>query len=356
MSGQESETLVVLCSTASGEASIAACSLDPATGRLTHRASTDVANPAFLAVSPDRERVYVANRTDGGLVSAFALAPDGSLRHLNDRSSEGESPCYVSVDAAGEYVFAANYRGGTVAAYPVADDGRPEPASDVVAHEGSGPIADRQEAPHPHSIGPAPGDGQVYAPDLGTDTVAVYDLERDTGSLDPSAPPGVSVAPGAGPRHFDATPDGRYVYVVNELDSTLSAFERNPATGALEGVDTVATLPADADGEENSPADVHVHPSGRWVYASNRGHDSIAVFEIGEGGAPRAIDHEPTRGEWPRDFELDPSGRILLALNRDSGTVEPFAVDRETGRLEPTGEGIDLAKPTCARAIERRYR
>lgn len=345
--------MLFICSTASGDAGITGYRMETGNGSLTELARTLVDHPTYLAAHPDDRTVYAANRVDGGTISAFRVADieAGELAHLNDRSSGGEGPCYVSVDPAGEYVFAANYRGGCVAMLPVGDDGSLGNPAAVARHEGSGPVEGRQDAPHPHSVVPGPEGQFIYAPDLGTDRVVAHRVDRDRGRLPTDDDASVTLPAGSGPRHLAFGPNGDRCYVVNELDSTVSALEVG-TDGSLTLRETVATLPDDADRATNACADVHVHPNGQFVFVSNRGHDSVAVFTV-ESGHLRRVRVESTRGENPRDFVLDPAGRFLLVENRDSGNGVVFAVDGGTGELAPTGEGFSLPKPTCACFVER---
>lgn len=345
------EYLTFVCSTAGDDAGIYSASFDPTDGNVTSLATTTVERPTFLTVHPDGTHLYAANRTAGGTVSAFQIGDDGTLIRLNDRSSEGVGPCYVSIDATGRYVFVSNYTEGTVAMLPVESNGSLAEPCDVVRHEGSGVDPDRQASPHPHSIVPGPENRFVYVPDLGTDRVVAYRIDFDRGRLDPIEAATLKLADGSGPRHVTFGPDGEVGYVINELDSTLTAVSHDSGSGRLEVVDTVSTLPADPS-TPTKAADVHVHPSGRWVYASNRGDDSIAVFET-DAGRLRCIEHVSTDGRTPRDFVLDPTGRWLLVENRSSDTVIPFAVDADTGRLSTIDSHLSVPRPTCAVFVAR---
>ncbi|NUB93593.1 lactonase family protein [Haloterrigena sp. SYSU A121-1] len=338
-----------VCSAGSGGDGIVAAAVAP-DGTLTERARTPVPEPMFLAIRPDGETLYAVERVDGGRVSAYRIdAETGGLTRLNGRSSEGGAPCYVSVDAAGRYAFVANYQGGTVAAYPLADDGRLDEVADVVAHEGSGLHSERQAAPHPHAIVPGPEHRFRYAPDLGTDRIEIYRSD-ESAALRPAESGPATARAGAGPRHIAFHPTEPYCYVVDELESTVTGYERDAETGGLAAIDRTSTLPPAFDGT-NEPADVHVHPSGRWVYVSNRGHDSVAVFAVDAvTGRLEPLAHEPTRGETPRDIALAPDGALLLASNQHGDAVASFAID-ETGRLEPRAE-FDVPKPVCATFLE----
>jgi len=304
------------------------------------------ASAKFLTLDRERGRLYAANGAGGGRVTAYSYDEDGTLTELNRRSSGGENPAYVSLDADGEYLFAANYTAGSVSMLPVGDDGELGAATSVVEHEGSSVNPDRQSEPHPHSIGPGPGNEFVYAPDLGTDQVMIYRIDRENEELVPAETPYAEVHDGAGPRHFAVHPDGEYLYVINELDSTITVFEYESGTGALSEQQTLSTLPERFDGESYT-AEVQAHPSGRWVYGSNRGHDSIAICETrDDGGALGPPRLESTRGEWPRHFAIGPRGETLFAENRDSGSIVPFDVGDDGGPT-PWATTESVTEPIC---------
>jgi 6-phosphogluconolactonase len=332
------------------------CSLTAATGTLERLTATDAGqNPSFLAVHPDKEHLYAVNSVDEGRVTALSLDRDsGALTVLNRVATGGrENPCYCSVDQSGQYLLVALYTGGVVVVVPIEDDGRLGQPSQIVEHEGSGPNEDRQARPHPHSIRPGPQNRFVYVPDLGADRVFVYELDTDAGRLEPAPIPSTELPPGSGPRHLDFHPTSNVVYLVNELNSTLTALERDSDTGALTVVETVPTLPEDFDGE-NTAADVHVHDSGQWVYASNRGHDSIAVFEVGDDETSLTpVQHVSTGGSRPRNFALTPSGTHLLAANAGTDDIVTFALDDADGTLTPTGSRLNVPTPTCLQFVPR---
>ena len=310
-------------------------------------------DPTFIAPDSAGERLYVANRPEGeGAVVAYDIDREaGALSRLNQAPTKGNgTPCYCSVDATDQCVLTAQYGGGTVSVLPIDVDGRVGDPTAVLEHEGTGPNEDRQEAPHPHSIRTGPNDEYAYAPDLGADRVFVYDFDPAAGTLDPADCGHVDVRPGAGPRHLDFHPNGRWVYLINELDSTVTAFERDPETGALDAFATESTLPEGSDGE-NITADVHVHPSGEYLYGSNRGHDSIAVFELDDEGVPTLVETESTRGEWPRNFALDPSGAFLFAENADTDDIVTFQIG-DDGTLDPTGYVTEVPSPVCMRFVD----
>jgi 6-phosphogluconolactonase len=322
---------------------------DPEAGTLSPVGVTArVDNPSFLNLDETGRFLYAVNELAEGGVTAFSRDPEsGALTKLNQERSHGADPCYISLAENGRLALVANYTGGTVAVLPVAADGRLGPATDVVRYEGSGPRP-QQDGAHAHMIAPDPNGRYVLVTDLGTDQIYVYRLDTAAGKLVPNAAgtPTVKEKPGAGPRHFAFAPDGRTLYVINELDSTLSVYRYDGERGALDPIQTVSTLP-EGFGGENSCAHVVVSPDGRFVYGSNRGHDSIAIWEIGEGGMVSLVGHESTRGRTPRGFALDPSGEWLLVANQDSDTIVAFRRDRETGKLEATGEAIDSPTPVA---------
>lgn len=311
------------------------------------------ANPSYLALHPNGRTLYAANevsefeRQQSGAVSAFAIdAGSGGLTLLNRQASQGKSPCYVSVDRSGRYVLVANYAGGSVSSLPVRRDGGLGVARSVIQHEGSGADPVRQSAPHAHCIVPDPANRYVLVVDLGTDAVLTYRFDADTGSLT-IVTPGTATKPGAGPRHLAFHPNGRFAYVVNELDSTISAFAYDAEHGALEEVQVTAASPG-GTATPNHPGDVHVAPSGRFLYGSNRGDDTIAVFAIDAStGALAPVQQIATGGRTPRTFTLDPSGRFLLAPNQRSDSIVSFAVDAASGRLTPTGSRVEVPTPVC---------
>ena len=334
--------------------------LDVATGRMSPvRLAAQAVNPSFLAIHPERKRLYAVGEVNDpngqktGGVSAFSIDPkSGELTLLNQRSSGGRGPCHLVVDATGRHVLVANYGGGSVASIPLQEDGRLGPLTSVMQHEGSSVNPKRQEAPHAHSINLDPANRFAFAADLGLDKVLIYRFDSKQGSLAPNEPPSVSVQPGAGPRHFCFHPSGRYAYVINEMDLTVTAFRYHAASGTLETLQTLSTLPEGSTGDSLSTAEVRAHPNGKILYGSNRGHNSIAVFEIDpQTGKLTLIQNEPTQGETPRNFALDPSGRYLLAENQNTDTIVVFRIDAETGRLTPTGQKLDVPTPVCIRMI-----
>ena len=315
---------------------IAQFRFDAASGALLPvQTITGVANPSFLTLDETRCVLYAVNELDDGRVSAFALDPEsGAWRLLNQQSSHGAAPCYISLDPSGRYALVANYSGGTVAVLPIADDGGLEPATHVIHHEGSG-VRPEQEAPHPHMIAPTPDGRLMLVTDLGIDQVLVCKLNTESGQLVPNDE-GTSVLTaesGSGPRHFAFAPNGRHLYVINELGSTASVYAYDSQQQHFQYVQTVSTLPPDFIGE-NSCAHIAVSADGRFVYGSNRGHESIVIWAVDEEhGALTLVGHESTRGQTPRNFAIDPSGAWLLVANQDSDSIVPFQRDPLRGTL-----------------------
>jgi 6-phosphogluconolactonase len=313
-------------------------------------------NPAFLAVDPSHHFLYAANEIGNfaggksGSVSAFALdAHTGRLTALNQLSTVGPGPAHVSVDATGKVVMVANYGGGSVASFPVNPDGSLGAAASFFQMHGSSVNPARQQEPHGHFVTADPTNRFALMCDLGLDQVLVFKLDPAAGTLTPNDPPFARLKPGAGPRHLAFRPDGKFVYVINELDCTLTAFAYDAAHGTLAEVQSISTLPPGEEVRKNySTAEVFVHPNGKFLYGSNRGHDSLAVFSIDAAtGKLTLVEHLPSGGKTPRNFNLDPAGRFLLSANQDSGNVVVFRVDEKTGRLTPTGDSVELQKPVC---------
>ncbi len=309
--------------------------------------AVEASDPSFLAVHPNNNTLYSVNELAGqpGTVSAYAIEPaTGRLRLLNRAPAQGRGSCYVSLDASGSMLAVANYVSGTVASFRVLGDGRLGEAVSVIQHRGA-------EAPHPHSVNFSPDDRFLIVPDVGTHKVHLYRADPGRAALQPHQPAEVPARPGSGPRHLAFHPSGRYCYVIEESGNGVMALKWHETRGTLEEFQRVPTLPATFWGESYT-AEVIAHPSGKFLYGSNRGHDSIAVFSIEQhSGRLTAVDHTPTQGKYPRNFNLDPSGKWLFALNRESNTVVTFAVDQETGKLTPTGQVLELLSPSCLRWV-----
>lgn len=319
-------------------------------------------NPSFLAIHPNHRFLYAVNEVGNyqgqksGGVSAFVIdRATGKLKLLNEVASKGADPCYITVDRAGKYVLVANYTGGSVAVFPILEDGRLGEAAAFLQHVGHGANPDRQEGPHAHSIDLSPDNRFAIVDDLGLDETLVYRFDKDKGSLTPNDPQVYTTLamakPGAGPRHFALHPSGKFGYVINEMQSTVSAFSFDTAAGVLRPLQTLSTLPKDFAGK-NDDAEIEVHPSGNFLYASNRGHDSIAVFAIDpKQGTLTLVEHVPAKGETPRSFEIDPTGTLLFAANEKSDNIVVFRIDPKTGRLAATGTVLDLPEPVCVKFV-----
>jgi 6-phosphogluconolactonase len=311
-------------------------------------------NPSFLAVHPNGRVLYAVNEVASfggartGAVSAFAIDPaNGRLTRLDQQPSGGADPCYLAVDRAGRNVLVANYTAGTVAVLPLAADGRLRPASTVHQQAGTGPNRARQEGPHAHEIVLDASEAFAFAVDLGADRIFVYRYGVASGTLEPNDPNATVLEPGSGPRHLAWHPSGNIAYVINELGSTVTAFRYDAGRGTLDGFQTVTTLPAGFSGA-NKAAEVGVSPDGRFLYASNRGDDSLAVFSIdAASGTLAASGRVPTGGRAPRHFVIDASGRLLLVANEASDSITFFRLDPATGRPSPVGRPLAVSKPVC---------
>jgi 6-phosphogluconolactonase len=331
-----------------------------ADGALTPPAlAAETANPSFLAVHPSHQYLYAVNEVSSfqgertGSVSAFAIdRASGKLTLLNVQSSGGADPAHLTVDKTGRFVLVANYTGGSVTVLPIGGDGRLGDITMTVQHHGSSVHPERQKGPHAHAIALDPANRFAYDVDLGLDQVLIHRFE---GRLLPrSEPVFASVARGSGPRHIAFTPDGRYAYVINELTCTITAFAANADTGGLTEVETVSTLPAGRTVAAGySTAEIAVHPSGRFLFGSNRGHDTIAVFSIDATGRLTLVEHEPTQGSTPRGFGVTPDGRFLLAANQRSNSVVVMRIDEKTGALTPTGQKIEVGTPVSVEFVRR---
>jgi 6-phosphogluconolactonase len=333
--------------------------LDLASGALTPPAlAAEIASPSFVAIHPNHRLLYavneVANFGDGksGAVSAFAIdEKTGDLKLLNQQSSGGGGPCFVTVDKTGKNALVANYGGGSVAALPIHPDGSLGEATAFIQHTGTSANPERQGGPHAHSINVDAANRFAFAADLGLDKILVYRFDPEKGTLTPNDPPFAAVAPASGPRHFAFHPDGRHAYVINEIKCTVTAFTYDPARGELKDFQTLSTLPGALE-PSYSTAEVQVHPSGKFLYGSNRGHDTIAIFTIEkESGRLTAIGHQPTGGKTPRNFGIDPTGAFLIAANQDSDSLVVFRIDPQSGKLEPTGYTAEVPMPVCVKMI-----
>jgi 6-phosphogluconolactonase len=337
---------------------------DPETAEITPIGlAAETPNPSFLAVHPNHRFLYAVNEAGNykgeksGAVSAFAIdRTTGKLTLLNQVASKGADPCYIVVDKTGKYVLVANYTGGSVAVFPVLEDGRLGEASAFIQHTGHGSDPDRQEGPHAHSIDLSPDNRFAIVDDLGLDETLVYRFDSAKGALslnDPQVYTTLAKADsGAGPRHFAFHPNGKFAYVINEMGSTVSVFSYDSSGGVLRRLQTISSIPQDFSGHKEA-AEIQVHPSGKFLYASNRGHDSIAVFAIDpDKGTLTLIEYAPTKGQTPRSFEIAPRGSLLFAANEKSNSIVVFRIDDKTGRLMSTGKVLEVAEPVCVKFVQ----
>lgn len=330
--------------------------LDLASGMLTDvQVAAEIKNPSFLAIHPSGKYVYAVGELPefsgkpSGAVSALAIEADGKLKLLNQQASEGTGPCHIVIDKSGKTALVANYGGGSVASLPILDDGKLGTAVSAIQHTGSSVNPQRQKEPHAHSINVDPSNHFVVAADLGLDKVLIYRLTD--GKLAANDPPFAKTAPGAGPRHFAFHPSGKFGWVINELGNTVTGFAFDAKKGSLTEIESVTTLPKDFKGESYT-AEVVVHPSGKFLYGSNRGHDSLAIFKIDEHtGKVTPAGHQLTGGKTPRNFAIEPTGHYLLAENQGSGTIVVFRIDATTGALKPVGEPVVVPSPVCVRFL-----
>jgi 6-phosphogluconolactonase len=308
-------------------------------------------SPSFLAVHPNQQFLYAVNETDtyeghpAGSVSAFSInSATGQLKQLSRVSSRGAAPCHIAVDRSGRWLFVANYNGGSVAAYSIQENGSIGEATAFSQHSGSS-VSPRQKGPHGHATVLTPDNRFVAVADLGLDEVLVYPIDPQAGGLATKDAGIAKLPPGSGPRHLVFRPDGKFVYVLNEINPSVTSFRYIPQRGAFEDPQTVSTLPEGYNGNK-SGAEIAIR--GNFLYTSNRGHDSIAIFKIDPAsGRLTPAGHVPTQGKTPRNFAIDPTGQYLLAANQDSDNIVLFRIDGSTGGLTPTGEVWNVGSPVC---------
>jgi 6-phosphogluconolactonase len=332
------------------------CEFDAATGKLSEPTLVaETTNPSFLAVHPSHRYLYAVGEISGakgGAVSAFALDPkSGELKALNQKSSSGNGPCHLVVDRQGKNVLVANYGGGNASVLRIEEDGRLGERTAFAQHTGKGTDLGRQEAPHAHSINLDVANRFAFVADLGLDQVFVYRFDADKGSLVKNDPPSVTLTPKSGPRHFAFHPSGRHAYVINELANTITAMKYDADHGTLKPVQTISTLP-EGYKKPTWTAEVQVHPSGKFLYGSNRGHNSIAIFTINDkSGELTPAGHQASGIKTPRNFGIDPTGKFLLVANQDGDSILVFRIDPKTGALEATGDKVEVGKPVCVKFV-----
>ncbi len=321
----------------------------PDSGKIVYAGLTHgIRNPSFLLADPSGQYLYAVNELGNrhGGVSSFSIErPGGKLTPLSTQPTGGDAPCHLTLDEAGTTLFTANYAGGSVSVFPVTE-GRIWERTALITHEGHGPIAARQRGPHPHEVVINAVDHLLYVPDLGLDKVFLYRPRQAQQPL-PAAQPYVTTAPGGGPRHLAFSPDGYEMYVVLEMASRLAHFHRDDPATPWQEIGSVSLLPEDADATGNTGAEVVITPDGKYLYASNRGHNSISLFSLERDGKPVMTGNYPCGGKTPRFFTLDPTGKYLLVLNQDSNNMVLF-LRKNDGSLVPTGTDISVPKPVCA--------
>ena len=320
--------------------------------------AAETQSPSFLEIDFRRRLLFAVNEIgqfDGkptGAVTAFSIDREsGKLTPLNQQPSMGSGPCHLVLDRTRRYLLVANYGSGSVSVLPVAADGRLGAASDVVQHTGSSVNPDRQKGPHAHCVTMEAGNRFAFVCDLGLDKVMVYRFDSEHGKLTPHDPAFAPLKPGAGPRHMVFRPDGRFAYVVNEMSSTVTAFAYASGSGVLKEIQTVSTLPAYFTGD-NTTAEIDVHPSGKWLYVSNRGHNTVVLFDIDRAkGTLTYVEEQVTRGSKPRHFGIDPSGRLVAIGNQDSDTIVMAQIDSGNGRLKPSSALVPAPSPVCMKFL-----
>lgn len=336
--------------TSEGSEGIYQCSFNTQTGDLKlENTIKGIDNPSFLSISENRKYLYAVSRTTkevektGGFIVAYKIQKDGNLKMLNKQVSNGFGPCHVDVSKDGKYAAIATYFSGTSSLYPLKGNGKLEAASSIIINKGTSVDKDRQTEPHAHSIQFSPFDNSVFSADLGTDKLNIYKLEND--KLVPAKQAFAKMEAGAGPRHFQLHPNGKIIYVINELNSTVSVLQKT--NNKWERIQDVSTLPEDFTGDSYC-ADIHISKDGKYLYGSNRGHNSIAVFSI--DGKSSLIDFKGTvsvEGNWPRNFTLSPDGNFMLVANQKSGNITVFKINKETGFPEYLNKEIKLPAPVC---------
>ena len=328
--------------------------LDLDTGKLSDPVlAAEVTNPSFIEVHPNGKFLYAVSEVGraGGVISYEINRNTGNLKFLNLQSSSGAGPCHVSIDNAGINLFVANYSSGSASVIPIKSNGSLAEPTGFVQHEGSSINPRRQNEPHAHSINVSPDNRFAFVADLGIDKIMIYRLDTEKGTITKNSPPYAKLRPGAGPRHFSFHPNGKFAYVINELDCTVTAFAYEASSGTLSDIQTITTLPDDFNGS-NSCAEVRVHPGGKFLYGSNRGHDSIAVYRINlHKGTLTFVEHETADIKTPRNFNIDPAGKFCLVANQDGNSVIVFRINQATGALEPTGHKISIPRPVCVRFL-----
>jgi 6-phosphogluconolactonase len=313
--------------------------------------AVETSNPSFIEFDLKRRLVFSVNADETGAVSAFKVEPSGKLTAINQQPSMGAGPCHLALDNSGKHVIVANYTSGSVAVIPVAADGRLSPATTAIQHTGKSIHPERQSGPHAHCVTLDRANHFAFICDLGLDRIMSYRFDAATGMLTANDPPFAAVKPGSGPRHMSFRPDERFAYVISELGSTVTVFSYDSAAGKLTEIQTVSSLPQYYEGP-NAGAEIAVHPSGRWVYASNRGNDTVILFNVdSEKGTLTYVEEQGTGGKTPRHFAIEPSAKHLAIANQDTDQLLACRIDPGNGRLKPSGIFTECPSPTCVKFL-----
>jgi 6-phosphogluconolactonase len=328
-----------------GESPITLCELDLTTGKITQKSTfSELKGPGYICLSPDQKTLFAV--TQDHKINALSVGPEGQLKLLSSQPSEGLNPAHVSVHPSGRMAFLANYTGGSMAAYAVGQEGTLQPAAYTEQYSGSGPDKSRQEKPHAHSALPTPNSKYLYVADLGTDRIMNYVVDAAKATLTPNpAQPYFASKPGAGPRHMEVHPSGKYLFVLHEMEALVTSFSIDDK-GVLREIQTVNSLPADFQGS-NKGAAIRLHPNGRFLYVSNRGYNGITGYRIADNGRLEQVGHATESIDTPRDFNLDPTGKFLLVANMETNNLAVYRVDAKTGRLSFQEVTLSVKTPTC---------
>lgn len=326
--------------------------LDTEAGTLTDPVlAARIGSPGFVTLSADGKRLYTICSIDKqGSVAAFSIGEDDSLTLINSQVIGDGGAAHLCLDRENKLLFTAQYGGGSTAVFPIGDDGSIGERSCLVEHSGSGPNESRQKGPHPHWAGVSPDNRFLFVPDLGADKVVIYRIDHDNAAI---VPHGAGIAvPGGGPRHMKFSKDGSKIYLLNELLMSVTVFDYDAEAGTMDPVQTISTLPEEMWEIPNKSSEIRVHPSGNFVYAANRGHDSIAAFSINDDGTLTFVEREAIRGSWPRNFNVDPTGQWMIVAGRYSNTLSVFRIDEETGGMLFHGKVVNVPAPICVEWVQ----